>query len=106
MNLTGSVTGSYNGNGYELNKNGSGYIRHGNYGIYFEPGNYPIYISDRTGSGDDASFAVDQSGNLNLRGSNIYINGNMEFRSGGLNNYVTKSALNDALENVDTSINS
>ena len=30
----------------------------------------------------------------------------MEFRSGGLNNYVTKSALNDALENVDTSINS
>ena len=106
VNLTGSVTGSYNGNGYELNKNGSGYIRHGNYGIYFEPGNYPIYISDRTGSGDDASFAVDQSGNLNLRGSNIYINGNMEFRSGGLNNYVTKSALNDALENVDTSINS
>ena len=106
IKLTGSVTGSYNGNGYELNKNGSGYIRHGNYGIYFEPGNYPIYISDRTGSGDDASFAVDQSGNLNLRGSNIYINGNMEFRSGGLNNYVTKSALNDALENVDTSINS
>ena len=106
VNLTGSVTGSYNGNGYELNKDGSGYIRHGNYGIYFEPGSYPIYISDRTSSGDDASFAVDQSGNLNLRGSNIYINGNMEFRSGGLNNYVTKSALNDALENVDTSINS
>lgn len=106
VNLTGSVTGSYNGNGYELNKDGSGYIRHGNYGIYFEPGSYPIYISDRTGSGDDASFAVDQDGNLNLRGSNIYINGNMEFRSGGLNNYVTKSALNDALENVDTSINS
>ena len=35
IKLTGSVTGSYNGNGYELNKNGSGYIRHGNYGIYF-----------------------------------------------------------------------
>ena len=106
VNLTGSVTGSYNGNGYKLNKNGQGYIRHGNYGIYFQPGSYPIYISDENGNGDNASFAVDQGGNLNLRGSNIYINGNMEFRSGGLNNYVTDSELNNALSNIDTSIDS
>ena len=106
IKLTGSVTGSYNGNGYELNKDGSGYIRRGNYGIYFEPGSYPIYISDRTSSGDDASFAVDQDGNLNLRGSNIYINGNMEFRNGGLSNYVTDIKLNEALSNIDTSIDS
>lgn len=106
VNLTGSVTGSYGNNGYQLNKNGQGYIRHGNYGIYFQPGSYPIYISDENGSGDDASFAVDQSGNLNLRGSNIYINGNMEFRKGGLSNYVTDSELNNALSNIDTSIDS
>lgn len=106
VNLTGSVTGSYGNNGYQLNKNGQGYIRHGNYGIYFQPGSYPIYISDENGSGDDASFAVDQSGNLNLRGSNIYINGNMEFRNGGLSNYVTDSELDNALSNIDTSIDS
>lgn len=104
VNLTGSVTGSYNGNGYELNKNGSGYIRHGNYGIYFQPGSYPIYISDRTSSGDDASFAVDQSGNLNLRGSNIYINGNMEFRSGSLNGYATTEDMETKLENLNNAI--
>lgn len=106
VNLTGSVTGYYQGNGYQLNKNGSGYIRHGDYGIYFQPGDYPIYISNKDGSGDDASFAVDQDGNLNLRGSNIYINGNMEFRNGGLSNYVTDSEFNNALKNIDTSIDS
>lgn len=104
VKLTGSVTGSYNGNGYELNKDGSGYIRHGNYGIYFEPGSYPIYISDRTSSGDDASFAVDQSGNLNLRGSNIYINGNMEFRNGSLNGYATTEDMETKLENLNNAI--
>lgn len=106
INLTGSVTGSYDNNGYQLNKNGQGYIRHGNYGIYFQPGGYPIYISDENGSGDDASFAVDQSGNLNLRGSNIYINGNMEFVNGGLSNYVTDSELDNKIANIDTSIDS
>lgn len=104
VNLTGSVTGSYNGNGYELNKNGSGYIRHGNYGIYFQPGSYPIYISDRTGSAEDASFAVDQGGNLNLQGSNIYINGNMEFRSGSLNGYATTEDMETKLENLNNAI--
>lgn len=106
IKLTGSVTGSYGNNGYQLNKNGQGYIRHGNYGIYFQPGSYPIYISDENGSGDDASFAVDRNGNLNLRGSNIYINGNMEFVNGGLSNYVTDSELNNKLANIDTSIDS
>lgn len=106
IKLTGSVTGSYGNNGYQLNKNGQGYIRHGNYGIYFQPGSYPIYISDENGSGDDASFAVDRNGNLNLRGSNIYINGNMEFINGGLSNYVTDSELNNKLANIDTSIDS
>lgn len=104
IKLTGSVTGSYNGNGYELNKNGSGYIRHGNYGIYFQPGSYPIYISDRTGSGDDASFAVDQDGNLNLRGSNIYINGNMEFKGGSLNGYATTEDMEIKLEDLNNAI--
>lgn len=104
VNLVGSVTGSYNGNGYELNKDGSGYIRHGNYGIYFEPGSYPIYISDRTGSGDDASFAVDQDGNLNLRGSNIYINGNMEFKGGSLNGYATTEDMEIKLEDLNNAI--
>ena len=80
VNLTGSVTGSYNGNGYELNKNGSGYIRHGNYGIYFQPGSYPIYISDRTGSPSQAPFSVDKQGNVNLQGSNVNITG-----TGGVN---------------------
>ena len=106
INLTGSVTGSDGNNGYELNKNGSGYIRHGNYGIYFQPGGYPIYISDSTGSAKDASFAVDQNGNLNLQGSNIYINGNMEFVNGSLTNYVTDIKLKEALSNINTSIDS
>ena len=87
VNLTGSVTGSYNGNGYELNKNGSGYIRHGNYGIYFQPGSYPIYISDRTGSPSYAPFSVDKQGNVNLQGSNVNIDtGNVNITGiGGVN---------------------
>lgn len=87
VNLTGSVTGSYNGNGYELNKNGSGYIRHGNYGIYFQPGSYPIYISDRTGSPSQAPFSVDKQGNVNLQGSNVNIDtGNVNITgTGGVN---------------------
>ena len=87
VNLTGSVTGSYNGNGYKLNKNGSGYIRHGNYGIYFQPGSYPIYISDRTGSPSYAPFSVDKQGNVNLQGSNVNIDtGNVNITGiGGVN---------------------
>lgn len=86
IKLTGSVTGSYNGNGYELNKNGSGYIRHGNYGIYFQPGSYPIYISDRTGSPSNAPFSVDKQGNVNLQGSNVNIDtGNLNIDSGNVN---------------------
>ena len=104
VKLTGSVTGSYDGNGYELNKDGSGYIRHGNYGIYFEPGSYPIYISDKKNSGESASFAVDQGGNLNLRGSNIYINGNMEFKDGSLNGYATTQDMETKLENLNNAI--
>lgn len=101
INLTGSVTGSYGDNGYELNKDGKGYIRHGNYGIYFQPGGYPIYISNKNGNGDNASFAVDKYGNLNLRGSNIYINGNMEFRTGGLNGYATDSDIEDVKNKIE-----
>ena len=106
VNLTGSVTGGSSNSGYRLDKNGSGYIRRGNYGIYFESNNYPIYISNQANSGSNASFAVDKDGNLNLRGSNIYINGNMEFVKGSLSNYVTDSELNNALSNIDTSIDS
>ena len=106
VNLTGSVTGGSSNSGYRLDKNGSGYIRRGNYGIYFESNNYPIYISNQANSGSNASFAVDKDGNLNLRGSNIYINGDMKFNSGSLSNYVTDSELNNALSNIDTSIDS
>ena len=106
VNLTGSVTGGSNNSGYRLDKNGSGYIRRGNYGIYFESNNYPIYISNQANSGSNASFAVDKDGNLNLRGSNIYINGDMKFNSGSLTNYVTNSELKNALSNIDTSIDS
>ena len=106
VNLTGSVTGGSSNSGYRLDKNGSGYIRRGNYGIYFESNNYPIYISNQANSGSNASFAVDKDGNLNLRGSNIYINGDMKFNSGSLTNYVTNSELKNALSNIDTSIDS
>lgn len=106
VNLTGSVTGGSSNSGYRLDKNGSGYIRRGNYGIYFESNNYPIYISNQANSGSNASFAVDKDGNLNLRGSNIYINGDMKFNSGSLSNYITDSELNNALSNIDTSIDS
>ena len=106
VNLTGSVTGGSSNSGYRLDKNGSGYIRRGNYGIYFESNNYPIYISNQANSGSNASFAVDKDGNLNLRGSNIYINGDMKFNSGSLSNYVTDSELNNALSNIDISIDS
>lgn len=106
VNLTGSITGGSSNSGYRLDKNGSGYIRRGNYGIYFESNNYPIYISNQANSGSNASFAVDKDGNLNLRGSNIYINGDMQFVKGGLTNYVTNSELKTALSNIDTSIDS
>lgn len=104
VNLTGSVTGGSSNSGYRLDKNGSGYIRRGNYGIYFESNNYPIYISNQANSGSNASFAVDKDGNLNLRGSNIYINGDMQFVDGSLNGYATTKdieSLSNAISNKE-----
>ncbi len=88
VNLTGSVTGGSSTSGYQLNKDGTGYIlsskydEYGNlqndgeqYGIYFQPSTYPIYISNYAYKDNPtkAAFSVKNNGDVNLQGSNLYI---------------------------------
>lgn len=101
LNLKGSVTGGSSISGYQLNKDGTGYIIKEKYGIFFQPGGYPIYISDSEGNTANAPFSVDSTGNVNLKGSNLYIDtGKIEMT--GTSGIVIANSENDKYISVNS----